>query len=79
MHEFISIAYEIIGYWTARMILPIISFGRVTVQTMSSNEKGFNTLGLKRKPDGRYLLEDTMAGWVGCGFWLIVLAIYLAV
>ncbi|MXN64717.1 hypothetical protein GR183_07350 [Stappia sp. GBMRC 2046] len=79
MYEFISIAYDIIGYWTARLIVPMASFGRIQVQTMSSNERGFNTLGLKRRPGGTFLLQDTVAGWVGCGFWLLALAVYLAV
>lgn len=79
MLEIISVAYDIIGYWTARLIVPLASFGRIEVQTMSSNERGFNSFGLKRKANGKYLLQDTAAGWIGCGFWLLALVVYLVV
>lgn len=58
---------EIVGYTTARWALPIITFGKVRVQTISSSETGFGWLGFKQTADGSYLCRVPTAEWI----WLI--------
>lgn len=60
----VSILVDLIGYAIARTLLPILSFGKVSVQTVSSKETNFNWLGYK-VIDGKILLSSTMGGWVG--------------
>lgn len=43
---------EVIGYTTARLVLPPITLGKVRVQSKSSTEIGFNWLDFKCVPDG---------------------------
>lgn len=39
-----------IGYTTARLVLPPITLGKVRVQSISSTEIGFNWLDLNASP-----------------------------
>jgi hypothetical protein len=59
-----SIFVDMIGYATARALLPIITMGKVSVQSVSSNEMGFNWFGYK-VVDGKVLFSSTMGGWIG--------------
>ncbi|MDX3925925.1 MAG: hypothetical protein QHC90_09010 [Shinella sp.] len=49
----IDFILEVIGYTTARLVLPLITLGKVRVQSLSSTETGFNWLGFKRVPMAR--------------------------
>jgi hypothetical protein len=60
---------EIIGYTTARVLLPIITFGSVQVERVSSKETGFNWAGFKRNESGGFMLQAPMAGWIGLIPW----------
>ena len=60
---------EIIGYTTARILAPIITFGSVRVQRVSSDETDFNWAGFKRNESGGFLLQAPMAGWIGLIPW----------
>lgn len=66
---------EIVGYTTARVLLPILSFGKLRVQRIRSDEWGFNWLGFRREPDGSFLVGSSMAGWLGLFLWLAVLVL----
>lgn len=77
MAELISVFYELIGYWTARAILPVISFGRWSVEPLGVNMTGFNHFGVKRRPGGGHVVSSRAAGWIGCCVWLAALAVYL--
>ncbi|MBO9125681.1 MULTISPECIES: hypothetical protein [unclassified Rhizobium] len=65
---------EVIGYTTARMLLPLASRGRIRVQGISSGEGGFNWLGFKRAADHSLLCEASMAGWIGLLPWVLLIA-----
>lgn len=71
----IDFILEVIGYTTARLVLPLITLGKVRVQPVSSSETGFNWLGFKRFPDGSLICQAPMAGWIGLLPWLLVVAL----
>lgn len=64
---------EAVGYTTARIIVPLISFGNVRVQALSSHETGFNWLGFKGIASGGFLYQTTMAGSIGLLPWALLL------
>ncbi|THV19760.1 hypothetical protein [Peteryoungia ipomoeae] len=68
----IDFIFEVIGYTTAKLVLPLITFGKVRVQSISSTERGFNWLGFKRATDGSLICQAPMAGWIGLVPWLLV-------
>lgn len=69
---------DVVGYTAARLLLPAVTFQKVKVDVLSSNEVGFNWLGFKRLPSGELLCDVNSAGWIGALFCLIVLAVVLA-
>lgn len=69
---------EAIGYSTARILLPIISFGYLAVEPVLSKETGYNWLGFKSSKDSKYLCEATMAGWLGLIPWVVLLVVIFA-
>lgn len=64
---------EVIGYTTARVFLPLVSLGKIRVQTVSSSEGGFNWLGFKRTSEGVLICETSMAGWIGLLPWVFLI------
>ena len=69
----IDFVLEVLGYSTARIVLPVLTFGKVRVQPISSMDAGYNWLGFKRTPEGGWSCEGTMAGWIGLIPWVIAL------
>lgn len=51
----VDVLLDLVGYGTARVLLPVLSFGTIRVQTMKSPSQTFNWSGFKRLPDGTYL------------------------
>jgi hypothetical protein len=70
---------EIIGYTTARITLPIITFGNVRVQRVSSKDTDFNWAGFKRHESGGFLLQAPMAGWIGLIPWTALFVALFAI
>ncbi len=68
---------DVFGYATARVLLPIVTFGKVRAATISEDDYKYNWLGARREEDGTILLDSPTAGWVGYFFWLFVLAVVL--
>ncbi|MDR6587625.1 hypothetical protein [Agrobacterium tumefaciens] len=71
----VDIIFEVIGYTTARLVLPIITLGKVRVEPITSAERGFNWLGFKRNRDGSLICQAPMAGLIGLLLWTLVLMI----
>jgi hypothetical protein len=67
-----------VGYATARLLLPVLTFGRVKVDALLHAETGFNWFGFKRLPDGVLLCDSIVAGWLGVLVWAFVLVAVLA-
>ena len=70
---------DILGYMTARVILPLLSFGKLQVQELGSTENDFNWWGFRRQADGTFLLDSCTAAWVGYFFWIAVLITVVSV
>lgn len=75
----IDFILEVIGYTTSRLVLPLITLGKVRVQSVSSTETGFNWLGFKRVPDGSLICQAPMAGWIGLIPWVLVVALLITI
>jgi hypothetical protein len=67
-----SILLDALGYTTARLLVPIVTFGSVRVQALRAETRRHNWFGFSRNPDGSCQLEATMAGWYGLFFWIVV-------
>jgi hypothetical protein len=63
---------EIVGYTTARLLLPLLSFRKVYVQPIKSTERGFNALGFRFDENKKIEVEATTAGWIGFFLWIAV-------
>lgn len=70
--------FEFLLHRTARVIVPLISFGRIEVEDIYAANTGFNWLGLKHRDDGRYLLNSTMSMVAAAIFWLLCLVVFFA-
>ena len=53
-----------VGYAVARLVLPLVSFGKVQVGT-ARDSSGFGWLGLRRIENGRLEVEATFAALLG--------------
>ncbi|WP_315704557.1 MULTISPECIES: hypothetical protein [unclassified Bradyrhizobium] len=62
---------EALGYTVARLVLPLVSFGRVHVQPLNSAQKSFNVLGYRSDGTGHIEIEETIAGFIGFVIFLI--------
>jgi hypothetical protein len=54
-----------IGYGIARVMLPLLSFGRIQVEPLRGSAMKFNLLGYRRAA-GRIEIAATTAGILGC-------------
>lgn len=73
-----GILLDVLGYTTARLLVPIVTFGRVRVQALRAEPQGSNWFGFSRAADGSRRLEATMAGWYGLFAWIAALIAMLA-
>ena len=70
---------DLLGYATARVLLPLVTFGKVRAETVTEDEYSYNWLGARREKDGTVVLDTSTASWIGYFFWLFVLAVVLSV
>jgi hypothetical protein len=73
-----GILLDVLGYTTARLLVPIATFGSVRVQALRAEPQRSNWFGFSRAADGSCQLEATMAGWYGLVFWIAALIAALA-
>jgi tetrahydromethanopterin S-methyltransferase subunit E len=71
---------DVLLYGTARVIVPLFTFGRVRVETGSDDGVvRFGWLGFGRDSDSHLVLSAYAAGFFGLVFWVAVIAgVYLA-
>ena len=74
-----DVLLEAVGYSTARIPPPIVAFGYISVEPISSEEKGYNWLDFKSSKDRRYLFDVTTAGWLGLIPWGVLIVVVFAV
>ncbi|HXV31059.1 MAG TPA: hypothetical protein VD840_12075 [Sinorhizobium sp.] len=70
--------FELLLHRTARVVVPLVSFGKLEVEEIYTDDITFNWLGLKRLPSGRFLLSSTMSMLASAIFWMLCLIAYLA-
>ena len=72
----LEVIFSLIGYYTARAIIPLASFGHLTVVPPTAP---INPGKWRRLPDGRIGIETDVAAVIGVAFWLVIAAaIYFA-
>jgi hypothetical protein len=68
-----GILLDMVGHATARILVPLMSLGRLSVQRVTDETIRHNWFGVGRKADGSLQVEATMAAWWGLFFWIAVL------
>ena len=74
-----DVLLDFIGYRTTKYLLPLVSFGAVKVDALTSQRLGYNWLGFQRDSDGKLLCSSYMAAWVGVLIWILVLIVLLEI
>lgn len=69
---------EFVFYGTARIVLPLLTFGRVRAERMfHENTTRIGWLGAGRDNAGRWVLSGQMAALFGCVFWVVVVVVII--
>lgn len=67
---------ECIGCKVARLVLPLLSLGRIQVKRLNSAPQYFNWLGYRRDELNRIELDEPVAGVLGlCLVFIVLLAV----
>lgn len=76
----LEIAFEFLGYTTARFLLPVLSFGKVTAQPINDKTTpfgAFNAFGCRTDHQGTVVVEATQAAWFGFIVWIFLFVVML--
>lgn len=74
----LAMLVEVVFYGTARIVLPLLTFGRVRTERMFSPDTArIGWLGAGRDSAGRWVLSSQMAALLGCAFWIAVVAVII--
>lgn len=73
MHWFLDFLTEMVGCPVARLVLPLVSFGRIHVEPLCSPPQKFNIFGYRRDERGRIELDAQVASFIG----LVILVIFI--
>lgn len=64
---------EVFCYHTARILVPVFTFGRVEVEPDAKGQATrAGTLALQKQADGRWLMEAQLAALIGLLFWALM-------
>jgi hypothetical protein len=69
---------EIFGYYTAKVVLPVVSLGRVHVAP-AANLLLISSPAYERRPNGTISVHPNIAGMIGLLVWALALALVLTV
>lgn len=58
--------------------MPLLSFGKVVVDNFYIEDSGFNWVGLKRREDGRYLMNSDVSKLAAVVFWVLCALAYVS-
>ncbi len=72
----VDVLVDVVGYYTAKVLLPLISLGWVRVDDWSSRKPG-GWFGWYRDGDRRLVFTASMGGWIGVLLWLLTLVIFI--
>ncbi|MFC7053780.1 hypothetical protein ACFQI3_13900 [Hansschlegelia quercus] len=62
------------GYWTARLIVPTVTFGAVDVERPTDKEGTINCMGVGRRADGTILIGGDLILLVALVIWAVLIA-----
>ena len=66
---------QVIGYFTARLLLPLVTFGHVRVDPLTrGTPPKFKWHGVHRTRSGKIVLQADLAGTLGLIFWAAIIA-----
>lgn len=69
-----EIVIQLAGYFTARLLLPIISFGYISVAPSKKGVKVYPKWhGFNRASNGTVVLHEEMGALIGVLFWFILI------
>lgn len=68
---------EFIGYGVARLILPILSCGRIHVQPLGASGAGFSLFGFRRNGRGCLEVSSGLAGFLGLMIVVVAAAVLI--
>jgi hypothetical protein len=57
--------FRMIGGTVARLVLPLVSFGGICVESLVAPPAKFNAFGYRRDERGRIEIESRVAGFIG--------------
>lgn len=69
-----ELVFQLAGYLTGCIVVPVITLGHVFVEP---DRKGtnFNSGGrIKRRPDGKFVMEAELGSLCGIVFWVLIAA-----
>jgi hypothetical protein len=66
----------LIGSTLARLVLPFVSFGRMSVEPLDAPLRKFNWLGYRHDESGRVEIESTVAGFIGLLIGLVIVVAF---
>ncbi|MBB3952599.1 hypothetical protein [Aureimonas jatrophae] len=72
----VDVVVELIGYQTARMLLPVLSAGWIRAADLTSDQPG-GWAGCYRDAERRLVFTPDMAGWIGILMWLLTLVLVI--
>ena len=55
----------LVGYTLALLVLPLLSFGKIYVEPLTTPQKRFNALGYRCDDSGRIEISAAIAGFIG--------------
>lgn len=70
-----DVLFFFVGYTVARLLLPLLSFGKIYVEALTTPPKRFNVLGYRYDDSGRIEISGTFAGFIGFILCLIALLV----
>lgn len=73
----VSCLIDVVGYNVARLILPLVSFGRIRVAAFGSYQRDSGWTGGRRDQLGRIELGESAAGEIGFVICAVCLAVFL--
>ena len=62
--------FEFVLYWTARLLLPLVSLGRWDVMALRTEFVLWQGPSFQRSPDGKVIVGASMAALFGLLFWV---------
>ncbi|MGG9999367.1 hypothetical protein ACQU0X_04705 [Pseudovibrio ascidiaceicola] len=73
----LDILVDTLGYYTARVVLPIISLGHIYAEKLSIQDASYNIFGFRKAGNRKLYFCFTMAGWIGVFIWIFAAVLIL--